>query len=120
MPPAKERGKTDASLSKSSKSKGKQRAIDQDEILDVDAFVRRQVKALNAPLRPLDRSTYYTEDADGKETDPPQQKTLDKAVKAVKCVPTFVGATVYADRPAAPSLKELAERNMETRLYELS
>ena len=90
MPPAKERAKTNAGSDvKKGKSdpKGKQRAVEQDDIdLDVDTFLRNQIKALAAPLKPLDRSEYYTEGVDGKTHDPPLQKTLDKAVKALKCV----------------------------------
>lgn len=82
MPPAKERTKCKTS----GDVKGKNRALDQAKDLDVDTFVRAQVKALNAPLKPLDRSQYFTEDHKGVEIQPPQQKTLDKAVKALKYV----------------------------------
>lgn len=84
MPPAKER--TKSKLPAAADVKGKKRAIDQDEDLDVDAFVRKQVKALNAPLKTLDRAQYYTEDPNGVETQPPLQMILDKAVKALRWV----------------------------------
>lgn len=53
--------------------------------LDVLTFLKEQIQALEQPLKLLRRDEYIFEDQEGTEVKPPAQKTLDKAVKALKC-----------------------------------
>ena len=73
------------------KGKGKGKARQQEPsgdgehaALDVLTFLKEQIQTLDQPLKLLGRDEYIFEDQEGTEVEPPAQKTLDKAVKALK------------------------------------
>ena len=100
------------------KGKGKarqQQRSDDGEIatLDVLTFLKEQIETLDQPLKLLGRDEYIFEDQEGTEVEPPAQKTLDKAVKALKSVLTASAGErlTEAGADAAPlASSELVDR----------